>query len=71
MDVLVKKALNCVDLKALSDILIDDIIEVAITRAVAKTETKIDDSIVAMLYPLIEKEAKEYVAEKIAELKEI
>jgi hypothetical protein len=69
MDPLVKKALSCIDLSALSDILIDDVIEAAIMKAVAKSETKIDDAVVGMLLPLIKIEAKKYLADKIAELK--
>ena len=37
MDPLVKKALDCIDLEKLADILIDDVIEQAIQKAVAKS----------------------------------
>ena len=69
MDALVKKALDCIDLNKLSDILIDDVIEAAIVKAVEKSETKIDDAVVAMLLPIVKSEAKKFLAAKIAELK--
>lgn len=69
MDALVKKALDCIDLNKLSDILIDDVIETAIVKAVEKSETKIDDAVVAMLLPIVKSEAKKFLAAKIAELK--
>ena len=68
MDPLVKKALACIDLGALSDILIDDVIEAAIMKAIEKSETKIDDAVVGMLLPLVKTEAKKFLAAKIAEL---
>jgi len=69
MDALVKKALDCIDLNALSNVLIDDVIEASIMKAVLKSETKIDDAVVSMLLPLVKAEAKKFLSEKIAELK--
>lgn len=63
-----KKALACIDLKKLSDVLIDDVIVAAIEEAIAKSETKIDDAVVGMLLPIVKVEAKKFLAEKIAEL---
>lgn len=69
MDALAKKALDCIDLNALSNVLIDDVIEASIMKAVLKSETKIDDAVVSMLLPLVKAEAKKFLSEKIAELK--
>jgi len=70
MKVDVKKLLlDSVDLEKLAFGLIDDVIEVAIKEAVAKSETKIDDSVVALLYPIVEVEVKKLISAKIAELK--
>ena len=69
MDPLVKKALDCVDLNGLTDILIDDVIEAAILKAVAKSENKIDDAVAGIIIPLAKAEGKKYLKEKIAELK--
>ena len=66
---LVKKALECIDLNKLSDIVIDDIIEKAILSAVEKSPNKVDDALVGMLLPIVKSEAKAFVAKKIAELK--
>ena len=71
MDALAKKALDCIDLNALSNVLIDDVIEASIMKAVLKSETKIDDAVVSMLLPLVKVEAKKFLSEKIAELKEL
>ena len=71
MDALAKKALDCIDLNALSNVLIDDVIEASIMKAVLKSETKIDDAVVSMLLPLVKAEAKKFLSEKIAELKEL
>ena len=64
-----KKALKCIDLVGLSNVLIDDVIEKAINDAVLKSETKIDDAVVAILIPIIKVEAKKYVEKLIADLK--
>jgi hypothetical protein len=72
MKVDVKKLLlDSIDLEKLAFGLIDDVIEVALKEAVAKSATPIDDSVVAILYPIIEVEVKKLVSAKIAELKAV
>lgn len=63
-----KKALKCIDLVGLSNVLIDDVIEKAINDAVLKSETKIDDAVVALLIPIVKAEVKKYLEKVIAEL---
>lgn len=69
---LVNKVLDCVEVKVnlqkLGEIVIDDVIEKALDKVVADTKNTFDDSGKAMLWPLIEKEAKELLAEKAAQL---
>ena len=65
---ILKKALLAIDLEKLADVLIDDVIEAAIMEAVAKSENKIDDAVVAMLLPLVKAEAKKALHKLIAEL---
>ena len=69
-----KKALEIVadsiDLKKLASGIIDEVLEEAIKKAVSKTPTPIDDSVVAILWPLIEKEIKQLIEDKL-DLKKI
>lgn len=68
MEPLVKKALGLIDLVGLSNIVIDDLLEVAIKNAVEKSENKIDDAAVALILPIVKTEVKKLIAEKVAEL---
>lgn len=68
MEPLVKKALGLIDLVGLSNIVIDDLLEVAIKNAVEKSENKIDDAAVALILPIVKSEVKKLIAEKVAEL---
>lgn len=69
---LVSKVIDCVEikinLKGVVDIVIDDLIEVSLDKAIAKTGTTIDDTAKALLWPIIEKEVKELAYEKVGEL---
>lgn len=69
---LVKKALECIevkiDLAKLGGVLIDDVIEKALDKVVADSANPIDDAIKAMIWPVLEAEAKKLLAEKAAEL---
>ena len=70
MKVDIKKiVLESIDLEKLAFAIIDEALEPAIKEAVLKSENKIDDSVVALLYPIIEAEVKKISAAKIAELK--
>ena len=70
MKVDVKKIiLESIDLEKLSFAIIDEALEPALKEAVLKSENKIDDSVMALLYPVIEVELKKIISEKIAELK--
>lgn len=69
MEPLVKKAIACIDLVELSNLLLDDVVEVAINNAVAKSENKIDDAVVAMILPIVKAEIKKLISEKVEELK--
>lgn len=70
MKVDIKKiVLESIDLEKLAFAIIDEALEPAIKEAVLKSENKIDDSVVALLYPIIEAEVKKIIAAKIAELK--
>ncbi|MBP6952766.1 MAG: hypothetical protein KBC28_11360 [Alphaproteobacteria bacterium] len=69
MEPLIKKAIKCIDLVELSNLLLDDVVEVAINNAVAKSENKIDDAVVAMILPIVKAEIKKLISEKVEELK--
>lgn len=72
---IVKKALDCVEIKVnlagLGEILIDDVIEKALDKVVADTSTPFDDQAKAMIWPILEKEAKELLAKKAKDLEEV
>jgi len=70
MKVDVKKIiLESIDVEKLAFAIIDEALEPALKEAVLKSENKIDDSVMALLYPVIEAELKKIISEKIAELK--
>lgn len=70
MKVDVKKIiLESIDVEKLAFAIIDEALEPALKEAVLKSENKIDDSVMALLYPVIEAELKKVISEKIAELK--
>ena len=72
---LVKKAVECVEVKInfvkLGELLIDDVIEAALDKVVANTDTPFDDQAKALIWPILEKEAKEILAEKVKDLEAI
>ena len=45
--------------------LLDNVVEEAVMKAVEKSETKIDDTFVPIVYPLIEKELLKQINEKL------
>ncbi len=70
MKVDVKKlVLNSIDLEKLAFGIIDEVLEKALLEVVAKSENKIDDAAVAMIYPIVEAEIKKLISAKVAELK--
>lgn len=70
MKVDIKKILlDSIDVEKLAFAVIDEALEPALKEAVLKSENKIDDSVVALLYPIIEAEVKKIISAKIAELK--
>lgn len=54
-----------IDLKKLATGIVDQVLEEAIKNAVAKSENKIDDVVAPMLWPLIEKEVKQLIEDKL------
>jgi hypothetical protein len=72
---LVNKVLDCVEVKinlaGIGNILIDDVIEKSLDKIVADTTNPYDDQFKAMLWPMLEKEAKEIMAVKVAELEKL
>lgn len=63
-------ALESIDLEKLAFAVIDEVIEEAIDKVVADSSNPYDDSIKSLLWPLVEKEVKDLLSKKIAELKE-
>lgn len=63
-------AFEAIDLEKLSFAIIDEVIEEALDKVVLDSSNPYDDSIKSLLWPLVEKEVKELISKKIAELKE-
>jgi hypothetical protein len=59
-----------IDLKKLASGIVDQVVEEAIKKAVAKSATPLDDMAVAALWPVVEKELKDLIEEKL-DLKKI
>jgi hypothetical protein len=72
---LAKKALECVEIKVdlvkLGELVIDDVIEKALDKVVADTATPFDDGAKALVWPILEREAKKLLADKVKDLEEI
>ena len=64
-----KKALACIDLEKLSDVLIEDVIFASLKKVVDDSENKFDDAAYAMLAPLLRAEAKSQLNKLIVDLK--
>jgi acetyl-CoA carboxylase alpha subunit len=54
-----------IDLKKLANGIIDEVIEEALKKVVADSSNTIDDMVMASLWPLLEKEVKKLVEEKL------
>lgn len=61
---IVKKNIN---VKGIVFDILDEVLEEALKSAVAKSENKIDDMLMASVYPIIEKELKELIEKKLGE----
>lgn len=64
-DQIIKILLESVDLKKLACGVVDEIVEESLRRAVAKSDNKIDDAVMAALWPVIEREIKELINDKL------
>lgn len=62
---LFKILVKSIDLKALANGLIDEVIEESLKKVVADSSNTIDDVVMAALYPLLEAEAKRLIDEKL------
>jgi len=60
-----KLVVDSIDLKKLATGIVDQLVEEAIKKAVAKSATPLDDMAVAALWPVVEKELKELIDEKL------
>jgi hypothetical protein len=67
---LLEAVVESINLKKLGSALVDNVVEQAIKDAVAKTKTPIDDMAFAALWPVLEKELKDKIEEKL-DLKKI
>lgn len=68
--VLLQSVAEAIDLQKLADSIVDNVLEEAIKKAVAKSATPIDDMAFAALWPILEKEVKDAIEEKL-DLKKI
>lgn len=60
-----KMIVKYLDVKGLVMELLDETLEKAIMEAVEKSETKVDDTFVPMIYPLVEAEILKQIEEKL------
>jgi hypothetical protein len=62
---LLKVAVESIDLKKLANGIIDEVIEEALKKVVADSENTFDDMAMGALWPVLEKEVKELIEEKL------
>ena len=62
---LLKVLVKSIDLKELANGIIDEVIEEALKKAVADSSNAYDDMAYAALWPVMEKEAKKLIEEKL------
>ena len=64
-DELLKLLLESIDLKKLANGIVDNVIEESLKKVVADSSNTFDDSAMLMLWPLVEKEVKKLIEEKL------
>ena len=64
-DKVLKVLAQSIDLKGLANGLIDEVIEEALKKVVADSSNTFDDMAMAALWPVLEKEVKEMIEEKL------
>ena len=62
---LLKVLVSSIDLKKMATGLIDEVIEEALKKVVADSSNPIDDMVMATLWPVLEKEIKKLIEEKL------
>lgn len=62
---ILKMVVKYFNLKGFIMELFDDVVEEAVMKAVAKSKTKVDDTFVPMIYPMIEEEILAQIDEKL------
>lgn len=62
---LIKALVESIDLKSLANAIVDNVIEEALKKVVADSANTIDDIVMASLWPLLEKEVKQMIEEKL------
>lgn len=67
-DKLLKILLDNVNAKGMAFDIIDEVLEEALKKVVADSSNKLDDMLMASIYPILEKEMKELIGEKFDEL---
>jgi len=65
---LIALLLENINLEGMSNALIDGVLEPALKKVVADSANTLDDMAMAAIYPVLEKELKEYIAKLISEL---
>lgn len=62
---LLKLIVESIDLKKLANGIMDEVIEKALEKVVKDSANTIDDSIMPLLWPLLEKEVKKVIEDKL------
>jgi len=62
---ILKLIVKYIDLKGLVLDLMDNVVEEILLKAVKESKTKIDDSFVPLVYPMVEKEILKIIEEKL------
>ena len=62
---LLKALLDNINLEGMAFDIIDNVLEDALKRVVADSENTLDDMLMASIYPILEKEMKSLISEKL------
>lgn len=64
-DELLKLLVKSIDLKSLANGIVDEVIQEALEKVVKDSSNTVDDTIMPLLWPLLEKEVKEMINDKL------
>ena len=64
-EALLKALVESIDLKKLANAIVDEVIQASLEKVVKDSSNTIDDTLMPLIWPLLEKEVKEEIEDKL------